>query len=57
MFTAFLTQATIDWSKLTDGVKAGFEGGVEDVLPIAGVMLVAVILFSLYRRFIKKAAT
>lgn len=47
----------IEWDKLTEGVKTAFESGVSDVLPIAAIMLTATILFGLYRRFIKKAAT
>jgi hypothetical protein len=49
--------AAIEWDKLFEGVKTAFEDGVSNVLPIAGVMLTATILFALYRRFIKKAAT
>ena len=45
--------AAIDWTKLTEGVKTAFEGGVETALPIAGIILAAFIVFKAIRRFVK----
>lgn len=53
MFLGFLSSATIDWTKLTEGLKTAFESGVETVLPIAGVILAAFITFKAIRRFVK----
>lgn len=49
----FLTFAAIDWTKLTDGLKTAFEGGVEQALPIAAVIMAAFIVFKAIRRFVK----
>lgn len=51
--SAYATLAAIDWTKLTDGLKAAFETGVETVLPIAGIILAAFITFKAIRRFVK----
>jgi len=51
--SAYATLAAIDWTKLTEGLKAAFETGVETVLPIAGIILAAFITFKAIRRFVK----
>lgn len=43
----------IDWTTLTSGLTAAFEGGVTDVLPVAGVILAAFVVFKAIRRFVK----
>jgi hypothetical protein len=45
--------ATIEWSKLTEGLSAAFESGVTQVLPVAGIILAAFITFKAIRRFVK----
>jgi hypothetical protein len=49
--------AAIEWSNLLTGIKTGFEDGITDILPIAGVMLLAAILFGVYKKYTKKAAS
>jgi hypothetical protein len=43
----------IDWTKLTGGLGSAFESGVEDALPIAGIILAAFVVFKAIRRFTK----
>lgn len=43
----------IDWTKLTEGLQSAFESGVTSVLPIAGIILAAMVTFKAIRRFIK----
>jgi hypothetical protein len=43
----------IDWTKLTSGVGSAFEDGVEQALPIAGIILAAFVVFKAIRRFTK----
>jgi TctA family transporter len=43
----------IDWSTLTTGLTAAFEGAVTSVLPVAGVILAAFVAFKAIRRFVK----
>ena len=43
----------IDWSTLTSGLTTAFEGGVTQALPVAGVILAAVLVFGTIRRFVK----
>lgn len=43
----------IDWTKLTEGLKTSFEGGVETALPIAAVIIAAFVVFKAIRRFVK----
>jgi hypothetical protein len=45
--------AVIDWTKLTEGLKTAFEGGVETALPIAAVIIAAFVVFKAIRRFVK----
>lgn len=53
LHSAYGLLATIEWTKLTEGLKAAFEEGVTTVLPIAGVILAAFITFKAIRRFVK----
>lgn len=43
----------IDWTTLTTGLQSAFESGVTSVLPVAGVILAALIAFKAIRRFVK----
>jgi hypothetical protein len=53
LHSAYGLLATIEWTKLTEGLKSAFEEGVTTVLPIAGVILAAFITFKAIRRFVK----
>jgi hypothetical protein len=46
---------SIDWTKLTTGLATAFEAGVEDVLPVAAVILAAFVVFKAIRRFAKSS--
>jgi hypothetical protein len=43
----------VDWTTLTTGLQTAFEDGVEQALPIAGVILAAFVVFKAIRRFVK----
>lgn len=45
--------AAIEWSLLTEGLKTAFEAGVSDALPIAGIIIAALVTFRAIRRFVK----
>jgi hypothetical protein len=45
--------AAIDWTTLTSGLTSAFESGVTSVLPVAGIILAATIVFKAVRRFTK----
>lgn len=49
----FTSLAAIDWTKLSSGLGTAFETGVEDVLPIAGIILAAFITFRAIKKFVK----
>jgi hypothetical protein len=51
----FLTLGAIEWTELTSGLKTAFESGVEDVLPVAAVILAAFVVFKAIRRFAKSS--
>lgn len=53
LHSAYGLIATIEWTKLTEGLQAAFESGVSTVLPIAGVILAAFVTFKAIRRFVK----
>ena len=53
MHSAYALLAAIDWTKLTEGLKTAFESGVESALPIAGVILAAIVVFKAIRRLVK----
>lgn len=51
--TGFLMLGAIEWDKLTEGLKTAFEDGVEQALPIAAVIIAALLVFRTIRRFVK----
>lgn len=53
--TAYGLLATIEWSKVTEGLQEGFESGVSSVLPVAGVILAAFLTFKAIRKFAKSS--
>jgi hypothetical protein len=54
MFSALGTYfGAIDWTKLTTGLVATFEDGVELALPVAGTIIAAFVVFKAIRRFVK----
>lgn len=53
LLTGFGLLAAIEWSKLVEGLKGEFESGVALVLPIAGAILAAFVVFRAVKRFVK----
>jgi hypothetical protein len=43
----------VDFTTLTTGLGTAFEDGVEQALPIAGIILAAFVVFKAIRRFVK----
>lgn len=44
--------AVVDWTNLTSGLQTAFESGVTSVLPVAGAILAASVIFRAVKRFL-----
>lgn len=53
LVAASQASAAIDYSPLTNGIQTDAQAGIQQVLPIVGFILAAIIVVSLIRKFIK----